>query len=558
MEPIACFENIHEKIIEELNDAKKSILIAVAWLTDEELFDVLCEKAKHGTKVELIIIDDEINNNCGIDFDLLNQANGRIWKIGNSLVSKKLMHHKFCIIDDNIIINGSYNWTFKARYNDESITINYSVPELANQFNKKFFAIVNKYEKYKIEKELINNQAKIIDIFYKNQELFYKLLMREYPLSENTLFKYKDILDWGILCNNRSLNWSIQLIDKFKDYWDWKQLSCQEFLPWSEFFFMRYIKKWDKDNISINPSLPWSVEFFKKYFYFWNTSILYNSSLPCSIEFIELFGDKWKLSSIDSKSLNSYIWSEKIIDKYKAKFNWSELSGNHSLPWTIDLFQKYINYWDWKELSKNSGLPWSDDFIQQYMDKWDWKELSENSGLPWSIDFIQQYMNKWDWKELSKNSALSWSTDFIKKNINQLDWIGLSENPKLPWSINFYNEFADKWNWKSLSKNESFPWTTKIIEEKKEELDWYRLMRNNSFPWTFEILGEINELLLKQYMSSAYFDLLTIIELHFTNPIIMWHKAIEPFLDDELVDKLLSNISKTGVKDFIFPLKTKS
>ena len=33
------------------------------------------------------------------------------------------MHHKFCIIDDSILINGSYNWTNRAKNNLENILI---------------------------------------------------------------------------------------------------------------------------------------------------------------------------------------------------------------------------------------------------------------------------------------------------------------------------------------------------------------------------------------------------------------------------------------------------
>lgn len=33
------------------------------------------------------------------------------------------MHHKFCIIDQKIVITGSYNWTKQARNNEENITV---------------------------------------------------------------------------------------------------------------------------------------------------------------------------------------------------------------------------------------------------------------------------------------------------------------------------------------------------------------------------------------------------------------------------------------------------
>lgn len=35
-----------------------------------------------------------------------------------------IIHNKFCIIDLRTVIHGSYNWTKKAQYNRETISIN--------------------------------------------------------------------------------------------------------------------------------------------------------------------------------------------------------------------------------------------------------------------------------------------------------------------------------------------------------------------------------------------------------------------------------------------------
>ena len=61
----AYFEDIQHHIKYELEKAKNSIYIAVAWFTDNELFDILCQKADKGVSVELMLMDDEINNGFG-------------------------------------------------------------------------------------------------------------------------------------------------------------------------------------------------------------------------------------------------------------------------------------------------------------------------------------------------------------------------------------------------------------------------------------------------------------------------------------------------------------
>jgi phosphatidylserine/phosphatidylglycerophosphate/cardiolipin synthase-like enzyme len=55
------------------------------------------------------------------------------------------MHNKFCVIDYNTVITGSYNWSYKAENNFENIIVNYNDTGLAEQFVNEFIQIKNKY-----------------------------------------------------------------------------------------------------------------------------------------------------------------------------------------------------------------------------------------------------------------------------------------------------------------------------------------------------------------------------------------------------------------------------
>lgn len=145
MKTQAYFENIQKVIKNEINKARKSLYIAIAWFTDDELFDLLVKKANEGIIVELIILDDKINSLAGINYEELNIKNGKLWQISNYSRHKPLMHNKFCVIDENIVINGSYNWTRKAKTNHESITIISDSPEIALDFYEEFKNIKEKY-----------------------------------------------------------------------------------------------------------------------------------------------------------------------------------------------------------------------------------------------------------------------------------------------------------------------------------------------------------------------------------------------------------------------------
>ena len=111
--------NIQNVIQRELFTANSSIKIAVAWFTNDLLFQPLLLKLATGVKVDLILNKDEINLSSSIDFNLFAQQGGNLyWNESN-----RLMHEKFCIIDDRVVITGSYNWTNKAEHNDESISV---------------------------------------------------------------------------------------------------------------------------------------------------------------------------------------------------------------------------------------------------------------------------------------------------------------------------------------------------------------------------------------------------------------------------------------------------
>jgi phosphatidylserine/phosphatidylglycerophosphate/cardiolipin synthase-like enzyme len=126
------FEEIQARILDELSKARFQILIAVAWFTDKVIFQKLLDKKKEGVNIQVLISDDEINKASGLDFER-NFETYRIKKTGYD----NLMHNKFCVIDLQTVINGSYNWSRKAQYNKENITIDYS-RQLSEQFAQKF------------------------------------------------------------------------------------------------------------------------------------------------------------------------------------------------------------------------------------------------------------------------------------------------------------------------------------------------------------------------------------------------------------------------------------
>lgn len=111
-------KEIYARIESELKEAQTEILVAAAWFTDDELFDILLEKATIGLNVEVIIADNQENEK--LDFSLLTSRGAEVIKIKN--VGYGMMHQKFCIIDRKTALHGSYNWSINAKKNNhESI-----------------------------------------------------------------------------------------------------------------------------------------------------------------------------------------------------------------------------------------------------------------------------------------------------------------------------------------------------------------------------------------------------------------------------------------------------
>ena len=163
----AYFENIKSELQLELSNAKHSIYVALAWFTDNDLLNILIESAeKKKLNVQLLIFNDEINfGTYGIPFVNLKNAGGEVF-----IAKENLMHNKFCIIDERIIITGSYNWTKKANNeNNENIVIIKDDIRLAKSYITEFKKLTGNNENY--FEEQISKVIKRLQLIQKFIEL---------------------------------------------------------------------------------------------------------------------------------------------------------------------------------------------------------------------------------------------------------------------------------------------------------------------------------------------------------------------------------------------------
>ncbi len=131
------FEEIQKQIIEQIKLAKFTIWVAVAWFTDKELMRELYNQKQNGINVRLVVLDDEINSKNGFEYEKYFETK----RVPKSGIYQNIMHHKFCIIDLKTIVHGSYNWTTKAKWNRETISIENS-RELAEKYATEFQQLI--------------------------------------------------------------------------------------------------------------------------------------------------------------------------------------------------------------------------------------------------------------------------------------------------------------------------------------------------------------------------------------------------------------------------------
>ena len=124
------FNDIADKIIKELDKTRVSIHVCIAWFTNQSIADKLVEKHKQGIDVKVIFYDDYTNSKFGVNIDGIPFKAIRGSRGG-------LMHNKYCVIDNQIVIIGSYNWSENAENkNDENAAVMYDYLRFASEYHR--------------------------------------------------------------------------------------------------------------------------------------------------------------------------------------------------------------------------------------------------------------------------------------------------------------------------------------------------------------------------------------------------------------------------------------
>jgi len=127
-------DHVQASFVDLLNNAQDSIYFLAFSFTADAIGEAVRSRAADGVTVAGVMEDEQINSNIGTEFDPFMQARLDVVRDGNP----GQMHHKVMIIDEGIVIFGSYNFSNSAETrNDENLLVVYN-QDIAAQFMAEF------------------------------------------------------------------------------------------------------------------------------------------------------------------------------------------------------------------------------------------------------------------------------------------------------------------------------------------------------------------------------------------------------------------------------------
>lgn len=168
---------IKQRIISEVNNARQCVYLAMAWFTDRDIANAFIEAKKRNVAVDVVLSSNAQNETVK---QMLRGANVNVhaFETGDE---RGMMHHKFCLIDNKISINGSFNYSYNASNNNvENIHVSDSYDiyrQLFAEFERIRYNIDNNIAVNTIVKEVNPDPIKPVQpLQHSNPDTFYQQL----------------------------------------------------------------------------------------------------------------------------------------------------------------------------------------------------------------------------------------------------------------------------------------------------------------------------------------------------------------------------------------------
>ncbi|CAI2378006.1 unnamed protein product [Moneuplotes crassus] len=145
-----------QTLCEYIMTAKRNLRICVFTLTNNDIARAVLNRHNEGVKVQMIS-DDECAKAKGSDIEYL-ASKGIDIRTDNS--ERNHMHNKFCIIDNDVLLTGSFNWTVQAgKGNQENILIT-DQPFYIHEYKEEFKRLWAEFSDNEVEVDQHRSRGK--------------------------------------------------------------------------------------------------------------------------------------------------------------------------------------------------------------------------------------------------------------------------------------------------------------------------------------------------------------------------------------------------------------
>lgn len=127
------------RIIELINAAKRDIYFLAYSFTSDEIADAIIGRVQSGVDVRGVMDMGQYKSNTGTEFDRLVAGGADVYLDGNPAS----MHHKTIIIDNDIVITGSYNFSNSAENKNDENTLIIHDNTIVGSYLEEFWRVYN-------------------------------------------------------------------------------------------------------------------------------------------------------------------------------------------------------------------------------------------------------------------------------------------------------------------------------------------------------------------------------------------------------------------------------
>ena len=347
-------------------------------------------------------------------------------------------------------------------------------------------------------------EKRIMDFLLRHPDFGWRMIHTQYPMSHHLLDKYKEVLDWELIC----LNQAGVSVNIFEEYIHWGAYSANRNIHWRPKDAWEFRDRFVWTHKGLDPETPRYPTFSRNYRIFWRRDEIRKfrnyldwDELSCNRGYfwteniLKVFDKRLNWEYLDPRCWSGYYddfvrenivktpkpWHRmgvadnlRLAMEFCASLSWKHFSASTDMYWTTNLLYSLHPFLRLEQIAANPKAINNSESLKYILTKWEgddkYRYLSRNPKLGWDDDLINRFRDKWDWEALSRNPGIPRDLEFIDRN---LDWIkfglsvplnkektryytlyeGLSGNPELNWSFSLVEKYEDRWDYYTLSQN---------------------------------------------------------------------------------------------------------